>query len=220
MKKRRILSAALVLCLVAILAFGSLAYFTASDSVTNKFMTATSIVDPGNPDDPGKELFAVALYETDITKTDNSTTDTGNTYENILPGVPMTKDPTVENTGLYNQYVRVQVTITKYAAWKAACAEHNVELSSIFGTLGTGWTLSTTAVEDTTADTITYTFYQSAVLEPEDTATVFETVTIPAAFTLKNMKTLTEFNIDIVAQAIQSDNNGTDAVSAFANWTE
>lgn len=220
MKKRRLLSAALAMCLVAILAFGSLAYFSDSDSVSNKFMTATAGPDgPDGPVDPDQELFAVDLYETDITKTDGTTTDVGNTYENILPGSPMAKDPTVKNTGLYNQYVRVKVTVTEASAWKTACDKYDLAVNSIFGTIGSGWVLKAEeTVENAADDTITYVYYQTEVLEPKDTSTVFTQVTIPAAFTLEDMNTLKEFNINIVAQAIQSDNNGTDVYSAFANW--
>lgn len=208
MKKNRILVAALAISLVAILAWGTLAYFTDSDTVTNSFMTATST-------DPDKKLFDVDLYETDV---DGDNDVKANTYTEILPGETVTKDPTVKNTGMYNQYVRVNITVSNAAEWKAACAAHNItDLSTIFGNFNDEWERKDVK-EDTVNNTLTYVFYLNRVLEPEQTSTVFETFTIPASFTIDDMNTLKTFTLTIVADAIQSDNNGANAVEGFQNW--
>ena len=206
MKKNRILAAAVAICLVAILAWGTLAYFTDSDTVTNSFMTATST-------DPDQKLFDVDLYETDV---DNDGNVKANTYTDILPGQTMEKDPTVKNTGLYDQYVRLNVTFSNANEWKAACAAHGIaDVTALFGNLNSEWELKETKEEN---NTITYVYYLNRVLEPEQTSTLFDEVTIPESFTINDMNTLKTFTLTIVADAIQSDNNGTNAVEGFQNW--
>ena len=206
MKKNRILAAAVAICLVAILAWGTLAYFTDSDTVTNSFMTATST-------DSDQKLFDVDLYETDV---DNDGNVKANTYTDILPGQTMEKDPTVKNTGLYDQYVRLNVTFNNANEWKAACAAHGIaDVTALFGNLNSEWELKETKEEN---NTITYVYYLNRVLEPEQTSTLFDEVTIPESFTINDMNTLKTFTLTIVADAIQSDNNGTNAVEGFQNW--
>ena len=208
MKKNRILIAALAISMVAILAWGTLAYFTDSDTVTNSFMTATST-------DPNQKLFDVDLYETDV---DNDNNVKENTYKDILPGQTVTKDPTVKNTGLYDQYVRVNITVSNAAEWKAACGAHNItDLSTIFGNFNDEWERKDVK-EDATNNTLTYVYYLNRVLEPGQTSKVFETFTIPASFTIDDMNTLKTFTLTVVADAIQSDNNGANAVEGFQNW--
>ena len=216
MKRNRILAVALVLCLIAIIGFGSLAYFTADDSVSNKFMTTTS----NDPNNPNAALFALELYETDVTDP-SKTTDVGNTYSDILPGEEVKKDPTVKNTGLYPQWVRLKITATKASEWNTACSAHGIDdLAKIFGEFNDKWDREE-ITPDTTNNTLTYVYYLNDVLKPGETSTIFKTVTIPAEFTVANMETLREFELNIVAEAIQSEHTGDTAQEAFENcWTE
>ena len=208
MKKRRILIASLVVCLAAIMAFGSLAYFTAQDRVENKFYTAA--YDPDNPDKPinADDLFSIKVYETDNTKTDGSKTETGNTYEKIQPGDVLAKDPTVKNTGKYDAYIRVNVTVDKAAAWKSIVPADS-DLTAIFGGFESSkWTLAG-KTEDAVANTVTYSYYLNESLAPEATATLFDTVTIPSYITAAQFATIANFKITVTADAIQSANTGT-----------
>jgi len=213
MKKNRILAMALVLCLVAIIGFGSLAYFTADAKVTNTFKTTTS-------NDPNAVLFALDLYETS-NDTAGGTTNTGNTYSDIIPGGEVNKDPTVKNTGLYPQWVRMKITVSNANEWKTACAKHGItDLATIFGDFNPLWDREE-ITEDTAANTLTYVYYLNDILKPGDTSTIFKTVTIPAAFTVEDMNGLKEFTLEIVAEAIQSEHTGDSAQEAFADcWTE
>lgn len=200
--KRKTLIVALAVCLVAIMAFGTLAFFSAQDSVTNNFM----IADSPNPDD---DVFSVTVKETDPETGD--TTD-GNTYPDIKPGDELHKDPTITNTGRYDQYVRVSVTVTNAASWQKAMAKHELtKLSDIFGEFDeSAWALAGTSA-DTVADTLTYTYYyvggeNAGVLKPGESVTMFKTVTIPSAFDTEDMTSLKSFSLIITAEAIQSDN--------------
>jgi|GEM_PF-2911761 len=213
MKKNRILAIALALCLVATIGLGSLAYFTANDTVSNKFMTTTS-------EDPDAVLFALDLYETS-NAAGGGKTDEGNVYSDIIPGEEVVKDPTVENTGLYPQWVRMKITVSSAQEWQAACAAHGIEdLTNIFGNFNTLWDREE-ITPDTTNNTLTYVYYLNDILEPGESSTIFETVTIPAEFTVADMSTLKEFDLTIVAEAIQSEHTGDTAQEAFADcWSE
>lgn len=208
--KRKTLIVAVVVCLAAILALGSLAVFSTSDDITNKFMVATS-------DDPDQEIFDIDVWETGK---DGNKTDDGIVYDGIQPGDVLAKDPTVKNTGLYDQYVRVMVTVTNAKNWMAACEKHSItDLTTIFGGfVDADWTRVDAPVYNEAADTLTYTYYYNSVLKPGETATLFETVTIPLSFTVEDMVALQQFELKVAADAIQSAHTGDNAVYAFANY--
>ena len=212
--KRKTLIVAVAVCLAAILALGSLAVFSNSDDITNKFMVAG--YDPENPITPD-ELFSVTVYETDK---DDNPTEQGLTYEGIQPGDKLDKDPTVKNTGKYDQYVRVMVTVTNAKNWMDACKAHGIsDLTTIFGGfVDADWTRVDAPVYDIEKDTLTYTYYYNSVLTPGETATLFETVTIPLSFTVEDMVALQQFELKVAADAIQSAHTGDNAVDAFANY--
>ena len=216
--KKRTFTVALLICLVAIIGFSSLAYFQSSKSVTNFFAVA-GIEDPTDPTetiDP-KDLFSIKLEETDITDTDKKTED-GNTYTGILPGDTLTKDPTVTNTGKYDAWVRVKVTVTDAADWQAVCIKHNItDLTTIFnGYEADKWDREIDEdVADTKNNTITYTYYYKAKLAPGAAATLFESVTIPNVFDIQDMAALSTFQLQITGEAIQAANTGETAQEAF-----
>lgn len=220
--KKRTFTVALVLCLVAIIGFGSLAYFQSTKSLTNYFAVA-GITDPTSPDetiDPD-DLFSIKLDETDITKDDDSRTESGNTYAGILPGDTLTKDPTVTNTGKYDAWVRVKVTVTDAADWQTACAKHQItDLADIFnGYDATAWDREKAEdVVDTENNTITYTYYYKTKVAPNGTATLFDSITIPADFDVNDMASLSTFQLTIVGEAIQATNTGDTAQEAFDLW--
>ena len=76
-------------------------------------------------------------------------------------------------------------------------------------------------VVDTTNNTVTFTYYLKDKLSPNETATLFTSVTIPEQFDQDYMSYINEFDMDIVAEAIQADNTGDTAYDAFNNhWGE
>lgn len=208
--KRKTLIAAVAICLAAILTLGTLAFFSDDDAITNKFMVTDS-EEITKPDD----LFSVVVTETDK---DGNPTDKGLVYDDIKPGDVLQKDPTVTNTGKYDQWMRVKVTVSNAANWMAACEKHNItDLTTIFGGfVAADWTRIDEPVYDAEKDTLTYTFYYNAVLAPEASATLFETVTIPSAFTVEDMVSLKSFELSVLAEAIQAEHTGANAVEAFA----
>lgn len=209
--KRKTLIVALVVCLVAIMAFGTLAYFSANDDITNKFMVA----DSENITDED-DLFSVKVEET---LPGGQKTEDGITYDDIQPGDVLSKDPTITNTGEYSQYIRVHVTVTNASKWMAACEKHSIsDLTTIFGDyVAANWTRVADPVFDEANDTLTYTYYYNDVLDKDESVTLFKTVTIPSSFDVADMVALKSFQLIVSAEAIQSANTGANAVEAFTN---
>ena len=225
--KKKIFVAALAVCLIAILSFGTLAWFTAEDTVTNKFMVTTS-------DSNGTPDFSVEIFEHKVDsetgkKVSNEEVE-GNIYKNILPGSKVDKDPTVRNTGLYDQWIRVKVTLSNYDVWCDALANGGLyDFSGILKTIGSEWLHDPATDRAFNADvtTATFTYYlKDPLLAAKnnggiaDTATLFTSVEIPTAFTEDNMKfTGTQngvFDISIVAEAVQKENIADTCKAAFA----
>ena len=61
MTKKKVFVAALAICLIAIISMGTLAWFNATDDITNNFKVATD----ENDTDP---TFSVKVSETDLSK--------------------------------------------------------------------------------------------------------------------------------------------------------
>lgn len=228
MTKQKVFVVALVVCLAAIVSMGSLAWFTAQDSVTNKFLVADS-----DDDTPGK-IFAVDVYEQDGS-IDPETSEPidyqdGIVYDDILPGDELTKDAIVKNTGLYDQYVRVIITISDRAVWEAMVEEayptvdfDDYDIRQHFiGFDATKWDLVHSTMDNTNEnDTIQYVLYYTDILAVGDSFSVFTGVEIPEALTVELAEMLGAdgapgFTIDVKAQAVQTENVGASCYEAFA----
>ena len=218
LNKKKVFVAALAVCLVAIISMGTLAWFSDSDFVKNDFMITDSTVT--NP----YEVFSVDIYETKVDADGNvvtdangkpETTDAGNTYDNIAPGDVLTKDPTVKNTGTYNQWVRVKVTLTNAENWLALFKKYNLTLNDLFTNIDSdAWV----GVEDytITGGAMTFTYYLKDQLAPNQTVTLFDKVTIPEIFDQTDIYAVKEFALTFVAEAVQVENTKDNAVDAFA----
>ena len=215
--KKKVFVAALLICLLAIISVGTLAWFTDKDEVDNYFQVST--------DQAQKPNFKITLFETEI---DPSTKQFGdgngngvvdqvktNTYSNILPGDVLPKDPTVRNDGQYDQWVRVKVTLNDYDQWQEALGT-GFDFRTLFSE-SAAWSYDT-IITNETDKTLTLVYYLNTKLTVGSTSeALFQSVTIPSAFTVDNMPT--NFNLKIVAEALQAANTGSDAKSAFqACW--
>lgn len=206
-KKKKVAVVSLVVCLIAILSLGSLAWFTANDSVENTLKFVTD--------------FEMDLYETDGhgNKIVNDANETiGQTYENLRPGQTIHKDPTVINLSSEDeQWIRMTVTVDNADVW-AQVVEEGADLSTIFtGHSGDAWERGSITKDDT-AKTVTYTYYLKSKLAPGATATLFKGVKIPEDLTLAQAKKISESKITVKAEAIQATGRTvTSAKDAFAN---
>lgn len=205
--KKKVFVSALIICLLAIVSMSTLAWFSASDSVKNEFYVA----DSGDHTDDPDAIFSVAVWE----KTPESDKDTdGYTYKEILPGAKLTKEPHIENTGYYSQYIRAIVTISDANAWLAAV--EGIDMAEVFlGFDESVWT-NISMEHDTTADTLTYVLYYDGILESGKDITLFNQVKIPESLTVAQAAAFAgDFSITVKAQAVQTENVGANAYEAF-----
>ena len=210
LNKKKVVVVSLAISLIAILSLGSLAWFNAKDEVTNKFMVT-------NSEDDAEKIFSVDVWEYVDGDTQNKDQD-GNEYNDIVPGGRYHKEPYVENTGLYDQWIRVKVTVSDADEWLAILGT-DYDLTTIFeGFDESAWTRydEPMLVEEVGGSTLTYVYYLNYKLAPTETAALFNTVVIPSQMTQQDMATLGgTFELDIVAEALQADNTGNSAYEAF-----
>ena len=192
--KKKIISICLAVCLVAVAVTGiSLAYFTSSDEKVNTFTVGNVKI----------ELVEPSWVEP----------------ATVQPGIEYAKDPTVNNIGANDAWIRVNVTISSAEAFKTAMAAHQItDLATVFaGHNEANWTRAS-ITEDADNDTITYSYYYNSIVAPRGTTgALFTSVTIPGAFTSAEMEAIGNFTITITADAIQAAGftTVTDAFTAF-----
>lgn len=208
--KKKVFVSALALCLVAILSMGSLAWFSAKDEVTNKFLIADS------EDDTPDKIFSVSVWE----KTpDTDKDEDGHTYKDILPGDTLKKEVHVENTGHYKQYIRVIVTVTDASAWQKVfglTGGQVVPLSNIVANYDATIWQPSGANYDATNNTFVYVLYYNGILESGKDITVFTDVKIPESLTREQAADFRGgFEVKVKAQAVQTENVGSSAYEAF-----
>lgn len=215
--KKKVFVVALVVCLLATISMGTLAWFSAQDSVENKFYVADST------DTTPEDIFSIDVYENYDSDEDGTDEEyqSGITYTDILPGDELQKEAYVKNTGYYDQYVRVIVTISDATAWINAMGL-DFAIEDVFADFdATKWNNISKDIAGST-DTITYVLYYNAILDGSDdnsegeTITLFTGINIPESLTQENVAAFGgNFTIDVKAQAVQTENVGADAYAAF-----
>ena len=240
MRKKKLFSLAVVVIMVAILSFGTLAWFSDSDSVTNNFGIA------GGENQKPDEIFSIDVMEyvvdeNGVGKTigydqDANYTDSF-TYKDIAPGEVLRKQPQTRNTGSYEQWVRMKVTFDNAEYWVALMQKYGyTDLTDLLYMRDkttklvndTNWTF---VPEETTVenDQVTYVFYYNTKLQPiadtnnpgaaESNAIFFSWVKIPHQFNQADMAPFTngDFKMVVTGEAIQVKNiNATIPQEAFA----
>ncbi len=226
MTKKKIFVIALAICMLAILSAGSLAWFSAQDSVKNEFFIAAS--DDLNKDD----IFSIDVMERIDQNKDGVydatlTSPEGYDYKEILPGDKLVKEPFVRNTGFYDQYIRVTVTISDATAWINAMGL-DFAIENVFeGYDASKWNNISKDINGET-DTITYVLYYNGILDGADTTNdgtsgttndvvLFTHVNIPEYLNQEQAAAFKgDFSISIKAEAVQTENVGSNAFEAFA----
>ena len=217
--KKKVLVISLVISIIAILSMGTLAWFQDQASVDNKFLMTDSETDPD-------EIFSVDLWEDKVnpdgTPVDPKEKTDENTYDDIVPGDRLHKNPTVENTGKHAQWIRVTVTLNHAEAWIATLGD-DYDLGTIFeGHDETVWTRYEDGKFDAVQNTLTMTYYLNDKLDVAETAELFKAVVIPSTLDQADFITIgNEFDLNIVAQALQYENTGNTCYEAFTNcWAD
>lgn len=203
MNKKKLLSLALVVIMIAILSFGTLAWFSADDSVTNKFYVAGS--GDENPDD----IFSVNVWE------EGDDEDNGLEYTNILPGDVLSKVAHVENTGSYDQYIRVKITVSHASIWQTVYNANmvpvtefvNVDLSKVYG-VG--------SYLEPEGDNFVYYLYYTDILPVKGDMIVFTEAHVGEGLTREQAAEMKNgFQITVAADAVQTKNVGENVYEAF-----
>ena len=212
--KRKVFAVALAVCLIATLSLGTLAWFSAADEVKNDFLVADS------DDNTADKIFSIDVWEQrdtngdgDFNEADDKDYANGLKYEDILPGDELSKVAHVKNTGHYDQYVRVIVTISDATAWINAVGKEFVIEDMFEGYDPSMWMQIDKEIEN---DTVTYVLYAAETLESGEDIVLFNAVKIPESLTQAQAAAFKGgFSIDIKAQAVQTKNVGANAVEAF-----
>ena len=211
MKKfKALLVVACALLLVAASVFGTMAYLTSTDTVTNTFTV-------------GKVNIKLdeAKANPDGSLVTNADRVKANSYK-LLPGHTYHKDPmvTVLN-GSEPSYVKMTVTFSKANELDAIFAPNGANLTNIFNGYDAANWIAKGNTKDTTANTRTYEFwYKEAVGAPTgDVAldALFDSITVPGAITAEQLATIEGMTITVNAYAIQADGfaNAAAAFTAF-----
>lgn len=207
--KRKVFVVALAICLIAIVSMGTLAWFNANDEVTNNFLIADST------DDTPDKIFSVDVWED---TPEGPKDQDGAEYADILPGSLLDKEAHVENTGHYDQYIRVTVTISDAAAWVGALGA-NFNTGDLFiGFDETMWVHgwnnmigATTIPQD-----LVFVMYYKDVLTAGSDITLFTDVQIPTSLTKEQAAEFDGgFSINIKAEAVQAENIVPAGTSAY-----
>lgn len=207
-KTKVLLIALCAVLLVAASVLSTLAYLTATDTVTNTFTV-------------GKVSIKLdeAKANTDGTLVANAERVKTNTYK-LLPGHTYNKDPMVTVLeGSESSYIKLNVVVTKSEELDAI----GVDLLTTFkGYDSTNWIYKGNT-EDTTANTRTYEFwYKEAVAASNaDVAldALFDQIVVPGTITNAQLETIEGMTITVTAHAIQADGFA-DAAAAWAAYTK
>ena len=199
MKKfKALLVVACALLLVAASVFGTMAYLTSTDTVTNTFTVGKVNIKldeaKANPD--GSLVEGAARVK-------------ANSYK-LLPGHTYNKDPMVTVlSGSESSYVKMTVTFSKANELDAIFAPDGADLTSIFNGYDADKWIAKGNTKDTTANTRTYEFwYKEAVGAPAaDVAldALFDSITVPGEITKEQLATIEGMTITVNAYAIQAD---------------
>lgn len=200
--------------LVGASVMGTLAYLTSTDDVTNTFTVGQVKItlDEKNVDHDldadGKEPVR----------------DKTNDYK-LIPGSSYEKDPTVTVLkGSEESYVRAFVTVTKSSALDKIFADHakDFALKDVVTGISADWNVAGN-VEDATKDTRTYELRYKSTVKAVDAdvklAAIFQGISVPGVLTDKEIATIGDMQISVIAQAIQAEGfaDANAAWTAFAN---
>lgn len=188
--KKKVLFSITALALAGLVAAGAtLAYFTSSDTATNVITTGNVGIQINETSNENKEDYEY-------------TPNVGIVYKKpYTPGSVISKIPTVENTGSNSAYVRVRFEFQDNSGNAVSFNGRDLPILDI----QPEW-------EKTDG---TYYYYPVPLEAGKETGSVFTTVTIPASW--DNSMSGIQFNVVVKAEAIQSDNNSDDVITAFGN---
>lgn len=211
LKLEKIIIITIALIAIVTIGLGTYAYFNVSKS-SDIILTMT--YDPDDPPIPDDD-FSMRLYEHD----ENGNEVSSRTYNDIIPGSKVDKDPTIINTGKYDMWVRINVIFTNASNWIDVSNRNNLNGPiDVLKGISNDWYYNNDRVIDSTNNTITYTFYYKNILSSNQKVVLFNKVEIPTSFNDNDMQKLKSFQIKVTADAIQKDNTSDSCFESFKNY--
>lgn len=211
LKLEKIIIITIALIAIVTIGLGTYAYFNVSKS-SDIILTMT--YDPDDPPIPDDD-FSMRLYEHD----ENGNEVSSRTYNDIIPGSKVDKDPTIINTGKYDMWVRINVIFTNASNWIDVSNRNNLNGPiDVLKGISNDWYYKNDRVIDSTNNTITYTFYYKNILSSNQKVVLFNKVEIPTSFNDNDMQKLNNFQIKVTADAIQKDNTSDSCFESFENY--
>lgn len=212
MKKfKALLVVACALLLVAASVFGTMAYLTSTDTVTNTFTVGKV-----------KITLDEAKVNPDGTAVTPAERVKGNSYK-LLPGHTYTKDPTLTvEGGSEDAYVRLLVTINEASTLKEVFGTNFLPQNYVDNT----WNAQTWPCVKTTVnndDTVTYEFRYKEIVKAnaadQKLDALFKSFTVPGTVNGDQLAKLENLKIEVIGEAIQADgfDNADAAWAAFDN---
>ncbi|WP_419034295.1 SipW-dependent-type signal peptide-containing protein [Dysgonomonas gadei] len=200
-KKLTLIATAVALGALAVVG-ATMAYFTSQD-------TATNVITTGN--------VQISITETSEDK-NSIMNENGIQYIGaITPGQNISKIPVIVNDGNNDAYVRAYVEFKYYDEERNDITAKFTGKEPVIKYNTEDWTKGKTAEDQD------FYYYNKAIKANQDkeskegkTAELFNTVTIPTEW--NNDQANVTIEVIVHAEAIQSENNGTDVVAAFKNF--
>lgn len=182
MNKKKLLSLALVVIMIATISFSSLAWFTDDDTAENKFTIG------GAGQGEADKIFSVDVKE-NVDGKDEPVDDMD--FKQVLPGDHHKKEAFITNTGSYEQYIRVVMTVTD---WNLIKDLVTINMDDAFGT---NWEIRNAGVindvlvahSNSVIDekgNLVVTMYLNKKLQPGETVDIMDYVEISTAATQKD----------------------------------
>lgn len=200
-KKLTLIATAVALGALAVVG-ATMAYFTSQD-------TATNVITTGN--------VQISITETSNDK-NSIMNENGIQYVGaITPGQNISKIPVIVNDGNNDAYVRAYVEFKYYDEDKNDITANFTGKEPVIVYNTKDW------IKGETAGDQDFYYYNKAIKANQDkesekgkTAELFDTVTIPTEW--NNDQANVTIEVIVHAEAIQSENNGSDVVAAFKNF--
>ena len=199
--KRKIVVVAAIVAIISILSVGTLAWYSDTQEKVNKFIVSSD--QAGDPDFSVEVQESVDDTASDVVPTviyDNEGNPTGLQYDDILPGDFLSKEPKAVNTGSYDEYIRVTVTLVPDDAAKWAAIAGTKTVKDYLEDVSADF-----VYDDTASDALVAVFYYNKTLAPgESTEDVFKGFNVPSEMTVEN--SIISLDLKVKADAVQTRN--------------
>lgn len=233
-KSKALLLTLCAVLLVAASVLGTMAYLTSTDTVTNTFTIGKVEItldetDVTNPNGPRVQANSYKLMPgTTYTKDPTVTVKAGSeesyvrmkvTFNNAKEIIALCTDPEYadEVTGVENAFPLIRmVNFVKAnaAKWDGIIPDNMVETEDMLA-------MPKYFAYDKTADTLTYYFYYKATVSGTNGDVVlpvlFDSIKVPEHVTGEQLKALNNFQITVIAEAIQAGSFA-DAADAWSHF--